>query len=532
MVQRASKGVDRQDPRAAARTRVARAEFTGSQVAQAVGGRAQGLPAGFTPASILSLQRAAGNRAVCSLVQRSPLTVQRKGGSFSGLKKAVGVGKTKPGAAAAKAEKVGATANTRVATVTELKEQVGTLESATKKLVKAHQPGDQASQMAAFEVNRAARHILGNLPDQGSKASRLLGRTYPAEVGKLRRIIDDTQLILDEVRVANTRRQAENIYMEAGRASRQGAAGGLTKLSGASRVFDANLAQPASNPEVLAHLKEKGFSTYRQAFEDAIAKTAKDSRATDERTLLGLQPELFVYHERASSRDRAASMGLSSAELAAIQVFTAQDYRYINPATANDRSWLSTNFWDLVDEPNKKEGDWLRLQQELSEQGMTLRQREALRKKELDVLQEEGTLHAGVARGGLLKMPVWKGTAYRGEKLASKRWNSRFVQEGTTFRPIEPTFTWKTITSVSKDEAGARGFSGLGEGKYEVLWEFELSNGRDIERLSVNRKEREVALLPGAEFAYGAIQVDRAGKFVEGLGFYPWRIRIKAKQIK
>jgi hypothetical protein len=483
------------------------------------------LPPVFGPASLLSIQRAAGNRAARSLVQSSPLTVQRQGSTMSALKKAVGVGKKKPGAAA-KAEMAGVTAKTKVATVTELKEQVSTLDSATRKLVRAHQPGDQASHMAAFEVNRAAVHILGNLPDQGSKASRLLGRTYPEEVGKLRRIIDDTQLILDEVRVANTRRQAENIYLEAGRGSAPGA---LTKLQTPS-IFAAKT-RPNPKPEVEPYFKAKGFSTYEDAFEDALAQTAQNPRAPAERDLRRLDNDLFEHQERASAEDRAAAMLLSPAELAAIQVFTAQDYRYINPATANEPAWMRKNFWALVDDPDKKEGDWLRLQQELGEQALTLGQRQALRRKELDALQQEGTLHSGVALHGLLKIPPWKGTGFRGEKIDAKRWDSRFVRDGNGFRPVDPTFTWKTITSVSKSKSKAEQFI-AGRGEYDVTWEFELINGRDIERLSWNREEREVALLPGAQFAYDSITVDEVGRHVEGWGFKSWRIRIKARQIK
>ncbi|HEY1653208.1 MAG TPA: hypothetical protein VGG09_15085 [Acidimicrobiales bacterium] len=77
----------------------------------------------------------------------------------------------------------------------------------------------------------------------------------------------------------------------------------------------------------------------------------------------------------------------------------------------------------------------------------------------------------------------------------------------------------------------AGGFLALGDGLYSLIWEFEITNGRDIEGLSLARKEREVALLPGAEFAYGAIEVLQAGKKIGGMKI-PWRLRIKAKQVK
>jgi hypothetical protein len=458
------------------------------------------------------------------------LTVQRKGPSLSGLKRAVGLGKNKPGPAA-KAEQAGARAKSApIVTVSDLETQVSTLEAATRKLVKAHQPGDNASHMAAFRVQGAAQRIRGNLPDQNSKASKLLGRTYPNQVRKLTWIVDETQLILDEVRVENTRREAQTVYAEAGRAD-SSQPGALTKLSARSH-FAESLDRPAPNAEVLARLRDNGFATYEEAFEDALAKEAANPRSDAEGALRRLQPQLFTYTERSRSRASAQTMGLSAAELAAIQTYSVQDYRYINPATANDPAWLAKNFPSLADKPDKTLEDWADLQDELAAGGQTLDERMADRRRDLATLREEGGLHTGVAMQGLLKMPAWKGTAYRGERLSAQRFYPRFVKRGDGFVPRDPTFTWKTITSISKSEQIAGGFSTHGEGSYVIVYEFEIINGRDIEGLSLNRGEREIALLPGAEFAYGPIEVLQAGKYVEGFGESPWRLRIKTKQIK
>lgn len=245
-----------------------------------------------------------------------------------------------------------------------------------------------------------------------------------------------------------------------------------------------------------------------------------------------MHPQLFTYAERSRSRASAQTLGLSAAELAGIQTYSVQDYRYINPATANDPAWLAKNFPSLADKPDKTLEDWQELQDELAVKGQTLDQRMAGRRGELTTLREEGGLHAGIATQGLLKMPVWKGLAYRGERLSRQRFYPRFVMKGDTFTPRDPTFTWKTITSISKSEHKAGSFSVMGEGSYVIVYEFEVTNGRDIERLSLNRSEREVALLPGAQFAYGPIEVITVGKDVEGFGEVPWRLRIKAKQIK
>ena len=49
------------------------------------------------------------------------------------------------------------------------------------------------------------------------------------------------------------------------------------------------------------------------------------------------------------------------------------------------------------------------------------------KKKFLD-LQGEGSLHAGMAMQGLLKLPVWSGKLYRGESLSSEDFGKLFAR--------------------------------------------------------------------------------------------------------
>ncbi len=211
-----------------------------------------------------------------------------------------------------------------------MEKQVTTLESATRKLVKAHKPGDTASHMAAFQLHAAAQKIHGNLPDQDSKASKLLGRTYPNQVRRLGWIIDETQLILDEVRVENTRREAQNVYLEAGRTETRGQGGALTKLSVRS-AFDKDVAPPASNPRLLAHLGQHGYATYEEAFDDAEAQLNANPRSDAVSQLRGLQPERFGHEEKTRRRAAGRALGLSAAELAAVQTFTAAGLSVYQP---------------------------------------------------------------------------------------------------------------------------------------------------------------------------------------------------------
>jgi hypothetical protein len=490
-----------------------------------------GAPIAVRRAQMLSVQRTAGNRAAQRLATPGVVSLQRKAGALGRVKAAVGMRGSKRSVADKVEGQAAKAQSATVVTVADLEKQISNLESMMGKLSKAHQPGDSAGQRAASQVQAAANRILGNLPDQDSKASKVLGRTYPAQVRRLRRVVDESQLILDEVRVESSRRQAQDIYLEAGRTANAGQQGALTKLT-VRHLFDQAPDRPAPNAEVAAYLAEHGFRSYEDAFEDALSQTASNPDSGTEGQLQRMQPQLFKHAERSRSRTSATAMGLSAAELAAIQTYTAQDYRYINPAAANDPGWLAANFPDLADQPNKSLEEWAELQDLLAAEGQSLEQRLAERQKQLTAFREEGGLHTGVALKGLRKMPPWKGLAYRGENAEGKRFYPRYVRHGDSFLPRNPTFSWKTITSISKSEVAANTFMSMGSGNYQVMYEFEITNGRDIEGLSVNRREREIALLPGAEFAYGPIQVVQQGKFVEGFGEVPWRLRIKAKQIK
>jgi hypothetical protein len=330
------------------------------------------------------------------------------------------------------------------------------------------------------------------MPDQKSKASAMLGRTYPDKVKRLNRIIGETQLIWDEHLVEMTKRKAGNIYLGAGQqagTSAPAAAGpsGFTKLTSAAK--NVGFDQLGTRP-------------------NTVDTTQLPPNQTPEK----LQ-EAFDFKK--SIRDNGAALGLSAAELAAIVTFTANDYLYINPATANSRDWMigANEAHDKVDKKNRTETEDIELQQSLADAGVTMEQRLAERKHELDERTSEGALHAGMAMQGLLKLPVWKGSLYRGEVLNKTDFESRFKADkrGTKFTPVNPTMRRTAISSASKDRQRAQAFWAVAAAKVErpwvrVLYEIEATNGRDIEMLSVSRHEKEVATLPGAEFTITSVE--------------------------
>jgi len=97
-----------------------------------------------------------------------------------------------------------------------LRNEIGLLESALKKLAKGRSSGQGWD--AAEALGDKAQAILASLPAaDNKKAQALLGVTLPNERRRLDRIVAETELILDERRVAETKRAAGAVYMDAGR---------------------------------------------------------------------------------------------------------------------------------------------------------------------------------------------------------------------------------------------------------------------------------------------------------------------------
>lgn len=170
----------------------------------------------------------------------------------------------------------------------------------------------------------------------------------------------------------------------------------------------------------------------------------------------------------------AKEKGLTDAEVAAIRIFTASDYTYINPATANSPSWMK------------------------AQKG----------KKELGLdpfsdktLVEEGTLHAGVAMEGLKKLEPWPHDTYRGARYTEDEFNQTFMSG----KPM----TFASFASSAQHEDVALKFAhGIGieytigaDKDIAVLCVLQLTGGRDISKISAVKKEAEVLLLPGSSYA-------------------------------
>jgi hypothetical protein len=365
-----------------------------------------------------------------------------------------------------------------------LRAEVSLLESALKKLVKGRQPGRTEDYSAAFLLRDKAQRMIDIMPGPDSKAAKkVLGSPYEPELKRLRHVVNEAQIIYDEYKVEMTKKKAGNIYMQAGRdaaiASVPGKPGSPAKGMGLTK-----LTAPA---------KKLGF--------DDLQDDVKSGSAS----------------ELASAvRGAGKTLGLAPAEIAAIITFTAEDYKYINPATANSPSWMKEQnpaVIDLLDKPGLTASETKRLNNALQTKGQKERQDE--RKAELTARRDEGALHAGMAMQGLSKLPKWKGLTYRGEVLDMAVFDSRYTTAsgpapvndqgdlvpGTKLKPVQKTLGRTAISSTSKKLSRAIHFLDTSLKKPPIarlIYETQITNGRDISAISANPAEEEVATLPGA----------------------------------
>jgi hypothetical protein len=309
---------------------------------------------------------------------------------------------------------------------------------------------------------------------------------------RLRIVADEAQLLLDEVSVADTKRKAEQIYLDEGRK------GNFKALS--------------------APMKASEFDdqSNREFVDGHTAATA----------------EAIADRKKAGEK-----LGLSKAEQTAITVFTANDYKYINPATANSRSWMLAN---RAKDPKHNAAGPAGTAKKSNTRLVSQKDDEFVKNA-----MDEGSLHTGMALQGLMKMPAIPGKTFRGETFTKSEFLKMFtLGRGGKVSCKVPTITRPTISSASTVEHTAARFIAdsapslpginpkkIYEETYGVLWEYDVTNGRDLIALSANAVENEIATLPGATFEVTEVTTYDVSKVHQIRAFkHVWHVR--ARQVK
>lgn len=173
----------------------------------------------------------------------------------------------------------------------------------------------------------------------------------------------------------------------------------------------------------------------------------------------------------------ARKYGLTEAEILAVKTYTSDDYKYMNPATANSEGWMAAQ--QFKDKPE----DYLK-----TDAGQA----------DMRQLMEEGSLQAAMAVAALQKFEPKTGLCFRGDRMTPQEFKNVY---GDADNRKLPRQTRVNLTSIARVRHSAEAFANRSDDAAKtvsVMTEVQVKNGREIRDLSVyGRGEEEWLLLPG-----------------------------------
>jgi hypothetical protein len=233
-------------------------------------------------------------------------------------------------------------------------------------------------------------------------------------------------------------------------------------------------------------------------------------------------------------KELSEKYGISEAEVIAIRTYTASDYKYINPAVANQEDHPERQKLDKDGKPIT----WMDAQHRpdpskaanADERAALEAQLKDYEKGQKRSLREEGSLHAGMVMEAFKKLPRKQGKLFRGARMNARRFASEYVV-GTKI-PIE------AFQSQSVDPTVARRFANGGgdvklpdDATVSVFVEAEVVDARDIQDLSIyGGIEAEWLLPPGGYLVIEAIEDEKGERAVGNPPATAWKY-VKMRQI-
>lgn len=247
--------------------------------------------------------------------------------------------------------------------------------------------------------------------------------------------IDFIDSIRTEASMEYGRSQAEAIYMG-------DAKGRLSGPSGAE-------SGPGANP--MKHLKHFQAFQNPDLYENRSSTdaTTKSGQAVNARDKLVKSGELKAQDPTQVAALEAGMNSLSPAEFAAVHTYTGADYEYMNP---NIGGW--------------GKGD--------------------------KTIYEESGLHGGFMAEAFRKLPIWRGTTYRGMSMEQD-----FLGVTTA-----ASYTPKEFWSTSEAKSVAQSFLNISafnkKPTMAAICTIQVVNGRDVSRMSNSPGELEILLPPSS----------------------------------
>lgn len=222
-------------------------------------------------------------------------------------------------------------------------------------------------------------------------------------------------------------------------------------------------------------LSPNAAGKFAKAFMEGAPQAAFDPVEHEMKPSTGQDAEF--YRQMADLAPLVRQYNLTPAELFAIRAFTADDYKYLNPAVAVDDKWMYKQMKQV---------------KPVGARGTTGAPERA-------GLHREGQLHGGSLMQALSKLDVKSGTTYRGARVTPTGFQKRYAPG--KFRELT------SFQSTSTDEAAARGFAdnSLNQQKnpkatVSVMVTYKIIHAYDIAPFSAVATEKEWLLAPGSEF--------------------------------
>lgn len=208
----------------------------------------------------------------------------------------------------------------------------------------------------------------------------------------------------------------------------------------------------------------------------------------------------------------AKKYGLEESEVLAIRTYTAADYKYINPAVANqqdhpERQKLGKDGKPIawMDAQHRPDPSQAKNETERKQLQKALEDYEAKKKRSL---KEEGALHAGMIMEAFKKLPKKSGTLYRGARMNLQRFNSEYAVGKQI--PVEAFISQSVSKDVARGFADGGGNVQLGpDATVSVFVEVDVHDARDISEMSIyGATEAEWLLPPGGKLVVDRIEDD------------------------
>ncbi len=375
------------------------------------------------PAAVLALQRTAGNRAVAAAVAagRASAPLQRKVGLDAGI-----LGGPSLGARVKKA------VTGQDSTFTKLSRAADDYQKAPTALEEVALLGTMLGLATFWEQRFRTERTRRLLPSERERLPKVQAFQTMAR-GELPKAREQLRYIAD---IHRSGAASSNPAMAAGAQTaepgvKMGAgAGGFGHLSG-----DATFKVPENMAKLTAG---KGFTG------GGMPGTRKDAG------------------------DLIAKYKLTDAEVAAVEVYTAEDYKYINHALSG---WDEGIARDLPGVGGRRGTD-----------------------SDVTGAKAEGLQHGNVAMAAMRKLPPFVGEVYRGMRMPKKRFDEQFPEGATPdFKYLMSASTKRSVAEkFAQPKPGDKGDAG----SVSVLLFMNSKTGRDVSPLSLVKEEGEVLFMP------------------------------------